>query len=467
LDTEPAFFAPPDADPSSAELGDNGLSPSEAARRLGVSRSRIYALVEQGTLDALGATGELGGLRISLGSVERRQQSAAPVGQALSPSSAWAVLALASGDAAFRDHVAARLSDPDRSRARTRLLERTFDELLPRLRARASLRRFSVGAETLVDVLGDPLLVLAGASAARVLSWKLPDGSWPVDAYIREPALVDVMERYELDPDPTGDLLLRSVPEPWPFPAQMRVEPELVAAVDLADGPALDLVELGRARLVELTDGLDPSWHRRSRRRLPVRPLISTAPAPRPRPRLQVVAARDDVWDDRAERDARGLVALLFVAGGTLRRAEMAEALHCSQARLGRACDFLRASPPHGLVLLEHADQLQLVTAPEVGKLVEAFLHVDPPEALSQAALEVLAIVAYEQPVSRADIAHIRGTDSAGVIDTLIARKLIADDARFGGRGRPAFLVTTERFLQVMGLISLAELPAREAVSGK
>jgi segregation and condensation protein B len=63
--------------------------------------------------------------------------------------------------------------------------------------------------------------------------------------------------------------------------------------------------------------------------------------------------------------------------------------------------------------------------------------------------------------VSRADIAHIRGTDSAGVIDTLVARKLIADDARFGRRGRPAFLLTTDGFLKVMGLSSLAELPAR------
>jgi segregation and condensation protein B len=170
------------------------------------------------------------------------------------------------------------------------------------------------------------------------------------------------------------------------------------------------------------------------------------------------------VWDDRAERDARGLVALLFVASGALRRAELAEALHCSQARLGRACDFLRVSPPHGLMLMEHADQLQLVTAPDMGKVVEAFLHVEPPEALSQAALEVLAIVAYEQPVSRADIAHIRGTDSVGVIDTLLARKLIADDARFTGRGRPSFLVTTDRFLQVKGLGSLAELPPKVAV---
>lgn len=157
-------------------------------------------------------------------------------------------------------------------------------------------------------------------------------------------------------------------------------------------------------------------------RRQAVRPLIPTASAPQLGPRLQVVAARDDVWDDRAERDARGLVALLFVAGGALRRADLAEALYCSQARLGRACDFLRASSPHGLILLEHADQLQLVTAPDMGKLVEAFLHVEPPEGLSQVALEVLAVGAYEQPASRSDVAHIRGTDSASVIDALLAR---------------------------------------------
>ena len=67
---------------------------------------------------------------------------------------------------------------------------------------------------------------------------------------------------------------------------------------------------------------------------------------------------------------------------------------------------------------LEHADQLQLVTAPEVGKARRGVLHVDALEALSQAALEVLAIVAYERPVSRTDISQIRGTDGAGVIDT-------------------------------------------------
>jgi len=169
------------------------------------------------------------------------------------------------------------------------------------------------------------------------------------------------------------------------------------------------------------------------------------------------------VWDDRAERDARGLVAVLFLAASPLRRAEAAEALRISSARLSQACAFLHASPPHGLRLLEDGERLQLVTAPECSQLVERYLNRAPPEPLSQAALKVLAIVAYEQPVSRADITQVRGTDSSGVVETLLARGLIAVDPRFGGRGRPSFLVTTEHFLRHMGIGSLAELPARPA----
>jgi segregation and condensation protein B len=461
LDTELAFSPSSAADSGSDQLAEEALSPAEAARRLGVSRARIYALVEQGALDDVGT----GTLRISLTSIERRLHSAPPVGQPLSSSSAWAILALGSGDAAFRGHVAARLSDPDRSRARTRLLEQNLLELLPRLRGRASVRRYAVGAKALADVLGDARLVLAGPSAARALGWQLPENSYPVEAYVGESMLVEVVEAYQLEPDPTGDVVLRSVPEPWPFPPQLRVAPELVAAVDLVDGLATELVDVGRARLVELSAAVsDMAWYRRPQRGRPVRPMIpSSGTRARPRPRLQVLSTADAVWDDRAERDARGLVALLFVAGGALRRTQLAEALHSSQARLDRACDFLRASPPHGLLLLEHADKLQLVTAPDVSQLVETFLDVPAPEALSQAALEALAIVAYEQPVSRADISYIRGTDSTGIIDTLLARGLIIDDARYGSRGRPAFLVTTDRFLQVMGIGSLGELPPRPA----
>jgi len=153
------------------------------------------------------------------------------------------------------------------------------------------------------------------------------------------------------------------------------------------------------------------------------------------------------------------------VAGAAQRRAEAAAALRVSTGRLERACAFLRASPPHGLLLVEDADRLELASAPDCTAVIERFLDTPPPEPLSQAALDVLSIVAYEQPVTRADISQIRGTDSSGVVDTLLARGLVADDPRFGGRGRPSFLVTTAAFLRLPGLGSLAELPPRPAVS--
>jgi chromosome segregation and condensation protein ScpB len=70
------------------------------------------------------------------------------------------------------------------------------------------------------------------------------------------------------------------------------------------------------------------------------------------------------------------------------------------------------------------ADRLELVSASDCGPLIERFLNRPAPESLSQAALEVLSIVAYEQPITRAEISHIRATDSSGVIDTLLAPPL-------------------------------------------
>jgi segregation and condensation protein B len=225
------------------------------------------------------------------------------------------------------------------------------------------------------------------------------------------------------------------------------------------------LAELGRARLKELGEALEPSWERRPQRRKPLRSSVPSSPrVARPYPRLQHSAVADAVWDDRAEQDARGLVALLFVAGG-MRRAELTEALRLSSGRLDRACAFLNVSPPHGLALLESGDRIELVSAPDCGPLIERFMDKPAPEPLPQAAMEVLSIVAYEQPITRAEISNIRATDSSGVIETLLARRLIEDDPRFGSRGRPSFLATTGDFLRSLGLGSLAELPPRPVPS--
>jgi segregation and condensation protein B len=127
----------------------------------------------------------------------------------------------------------------------------------------------------------------------------------------------------------------------------------------------------------------------------------------------------------------------------------------------GTLCTVLRADPPRGLRLEESGDQLGLVSAPECTAVVERHLRPPKVEPLSQAALETLSIVTYEQPVTRADIRAIRGVDSDAVVETLMARGVIAEDPRFGGRGRPAFLITTPIFLRTMGLGSLSELPPR------
>jgi len=105
-----------------------------------------------------------------------------------------------------------------------------------------------------------------------------------------------------------------------------------------------------------------------------------------------------------------------------------------------------------------------LVTAPECAGGVERQLGRPAAGLLSSAAMEALAIVAYEQPVTRADIRQARGVDRDAVVDTLLAHGLVADDPRFGGRGRIAFLVTTASFLRHLGLGSLADLPSRSAL---
>jgi segregation and condensation protein B len=441
------------------------VSVAEAARMLGVGRARMYQLLEVGALEAVDAEP----VQITLSSVQRRLQGVPPVGAQLAPLSAWAILALASGDGAFLKHVAGLLADPDRSRARSRLKERGLLELLPRLRERATGRGFLIGADQLVELLADPRLVLGGSSAARLIGWDLPEGSRPVEAYVPEHRLADVVEHYGLERDEQSpDLLLRSAVEPWAFPPHARLVPALVAALDLAESTHLELAAIGRARLEELARDVETDWRQRPPRRRPVRPIVPSGRVPAddagPRPGRSSIA--EDLWDDRAEADAEQLVGLLFVAAEPLKRSEINETLRISPARLSRACAVLQADPPRGLRLLDTGDQLTLVSGQACTATVERYLNRGAPDALSQAALEVLAIVAYEQPVTRADIRAIRGVDSDGPVETLMARKLIAEDPRFGGRGRPSFLVTTELFLRRFALGSLADLPPRHRPVG-
>jgi segregation and condensation protein B len=108
------------------------------------------------------------------------------------------------------------------------------------------------------------------------------------------------------------------------------------------------------------------------------------------------------------------------------------------------------------------AGGLRLVTLPEYGSTVAAFLNQETSSKLSRPAIETLAIIAYRQPVTRADIEAIRGVACGEVLRGLLERRLIAVTGRSEELGRPMLYGTTKQFLDAFGLASLADLPARE-----
>jgi segregation and condensation protein B len=110
----------------------------------------------------------------------------------------------------------------------------------------------------------------------------------------------------------------------------------------------------------------------------------------------------------------------------------------------------------------EVAGGYQMYLMPTYTRAVENYLGSHRERRLSQAALETLAVVAYKQPVSRADIEHVRGVNSGGVLASLLERKLTAIVGRSDKVGRPLLYGTTDRFLEYFGLRSLNDLPSLE-----
>jgi segregation and condensation protein B len=448
------------------------LSIAEAARQLGVSRPRIYALLRAGQLES---TLVAGNTRVTAASVLLRRQRDAPNGAPLSPSTAWAVLALATGDPAMLSHLAGRLSAADRSRSRARLMAGGLLALVPRLARRAVVRRFSGTHGAVAALASDRNIVLAGVSASAAHGWARPDGDGSparpdLDGYLSELSLADVVERYELEPDDTGQIVLRAVREPWPFPPQLRLAPAVVVALDLAESRVPVLAAAGRARLAELEERVEPSWRRRHSPKPPLRALVAgpanhTAAVSRAARVQPDLAPGEVIWDDRAATDVKQLMALLFVAAEPETRAELGKQLGIGQTRLARACGLARPLLGRlGLMLIEDREELSLATGGECAAVVERYLDVAQAEPLSPAALQVLAIVAYEQPVTRADISRIRGVDSDGVVASLITHGFIAEERRFAVRGGPLPLLTTVEFLRALGLGSLAELKGLSSV---
>ena len=158
------------------------------------------------------------------------------------------------------------------------------------------------------------------------------------------------------------------------------------------------------------------------------------------------------------------LEAILFVSGEPLSvdrmlgvvegvaREELMSALRALQA------DY--SAEGRGLQLVEVAGGFQMTTRPDCAPWIKRLEKAKEGARLSRSAMETLAIVAYKQPAVRAEIEQIRGVDSAGVLKTLLERRMVRIVGRKDAPGRPIMYGTTRQFLQAFGLKDLSDLPA-------
>ncbi|HET7095025.1 MAG TPA: SMC-Scp complex subunit ScpB [Thermomicrobiales bacterium] len=160
------------------------------------------------------------------------------------------------------------------------------------------------------------------------------------------------------------------------------------------------------------------------------------------------------------------LEALLLAASEPATVGQLADATAIGRERVEGALARLAAEDRRGWQVVRHGDRVQLATAPRFAAQVRRFLGLERQARLTAASLETLAIVAYRQPVTRAEIEAVRGVDSAGVLSNLLGRDLIEVVGRLPALGNPLQYGTTPALLQHFGLASLDELPPLGAIDG-
>jgi segregation and condensation protein B len=158
------------------------------------------------------------------------------------------------------------------------------------------------------------------------------------------------------------------------------------------------------------------------------------------------------------------LEAIIYITDEPLTMEQMSVALNQPRERVSALLEQLTAEfdrPEHGLTIQEVAGGFKMSTKPEHHESVRAFVKsLKPPLKLSLPALETLAVVAYKQPITAPEIMEIRGVQGAGVLKTLLDRKLIAAGGRKNVIGKPILYKTTREFLVQFGLKDLQELPS-------
>lgn len=166
--------------------------------------------------------------------------------------------------------------------------------------------------------------------------------------------------------------------------------------------------------------------------------------------------------DDNTYSLKNAAEAIIFASGEPVERARLIDALGCSPEKLDAALKELQKEYDErgsAVELLLLGSKAQFATRPQYAEAVRTVLDMKRNQPLSSAAFEVLAVVAYNQPVTRAFIEQVRGVDCGGVINTLCQRNLIEECGRLDLPGRPLIYCTTTDFLKCFCMSTLAELP--------
>lgn len=162
-------------------------------------------------------------------------------------------------------------------------------------------------------------------------------------------------------------------------------------------------------------------------------------------------------------RDLEGIIEGILFASGEPVGVDRIAAVCVSDAKTVLAAashlDEQYQARRAGIRLVQLENALQLCSAPEYADLIRTALEARKPPQLSQSALEVLAVVAYYQPVTKSYVEQVRGVDCSYTIGMLTDRGLIEQSGRLPVPGRPALYVTTKAFLRTFGISSLEELP--------
>lgn len=154
--------------------------------------------------------------------------------------------------------------------------------------------------------------------------------------------------------------------------------------------------------------------------------------------------------------------AILFVSGEPVETAELERALEVTTLELSAALDELESGydrERRGLRLLRFGGHVQLGTRSDYAPYIEKLLQPVQKQTLSQAVMETLAVIAYKQPVTRAEIEAVRGVKCDYSVQSLMNKRLICEVGRKETLGRPILYGTTDEFLRHFGISSLAELP--------